>query len=143
MVAQKETLISYNQRAEQAKDQSQELIVRITKLQKRLNFQLWNICFPRLRSPKYVNQVLKDVKIPATYKILGPAEIAHASPYEAPTLPSFLKTMRTLLPAGQLSITLESTPPLSSWPLEQKLGPRHYIKCLVALGLVRKERPIL
>lgn len=46
----KETLISYSQRAEQAKDESQDLIIRITKLQKRLTSQLWKICFPKVRA---------------------------------------------------------------------------------------------
>lgn len=49
LAAQKETLISCRQRAEQAKDQSQDLIIRITKLQQRSHFQLWRSCFLKAR----------------------------------------------------------------------------------------------
>ena len=51
LAAQKETLTSSIQRAEWAKDQSQDLIIRMTKLQQRLHFQLWRSCFLMARAP--------------------------------------------------------------------------------------------
>lgn len=76
MVAQKEILYLQSQRAEQAKDQSQDLIIMITKLQK--------ICFPRFRA--LVGKELNpEVSKPYTLKILKSwtltqsAEVVHSS----------------------------------------------------------------
>lgn len=58
LAAQKETLISCSQGAEWAKDQSQDLIIRMTKLQQRLHFQLWRSCFLTARAPDEEDQAL-------------------------------------------------------------------------------------
>lgn len=139
LVAQKETLYLQSQRAEQAKDQSQDLIIMITKLQK--------ICFPRFRAlvgkelnPEVSKPYTENIKIPGTYTICRSSPLLLINHQHS--LLSW-RQWRYVCLAWQLSVMLESTSALFSWPLDQKLGPRHYIAYLDLSGLLRKERTIL